>query len=282
MTYQQKHLKNALLACITSLLASGLIACNQPAKNTAQTGNFCQIKTKPFDHTICQINSAELLDTKTLPYELRLFWREGNDNTNQNAKPLFTFNAINQQLQQTDQAELKFAVNAGMYNTDFAPIGYTVINGEQILSLNLKEGGGNFHLLPNGVFWWDKTGFYVTESKEMNKLLATGTKPIFATQSGPMLVIDGEIHPKFKPESTSKKIRNGVGICGEGNQQTIKFVTSSGLVNFYEFATLFKDELNCNNALFFDGGIASALYAPDINRHDKKNMGVIVGLVEQK
>lgn len=257
-------------------MASSLIACgNKPSEQTAQ---FCQIATKPFDYSLCQIDTKTLLDKKS-PLELRLFWRAGGDNTNQNAQPLFTFDAIRQELGK--QATLKFANNAGMYNDAFSPIGYTVINGEQILSLNLNTGGGNFHLLPNGVFWWDKNGFHITESNAMAKKLKSGTKPLYASQSGPMLVINGQIHPLFKKDSTSKKIRNGVGICEAGNKQVIKFVTSSSAVNFYDFASLFKDDLRCDNALFFDGGIASSLYAPAISRHDKKSMGVVVGLVEK-
>ncbi len=262
---------------MSTSIATLLIACGSYNSKNNNPAASCQIVTEPFAYSICQVDSAKLLD-KNNKLNLQLFWREGDDNTNKNAQPLFTFEAIQNSLPKN--TTLQFANNAGMYNDAFAPIGYTVINGKQILSLNLNDGGGNFHLLPNGVFWWDNTGFYVTESKTMATKLKHGTKPLYATQSGPMLVIDGKIHPKFKPNSNSKKIRNGVGICEHNGKQTIKFVTSSSAVNFYEFAHLFKNKLNCNNALFFDGGIASALYAPTINRHDKKNMGVMVGVVE--
>ena len=81
------------------------------------------------------------------------------------------------------------------------------------------------------------------------------------------------------PESTSLKLRNGAGVCTDGS---IQFVNSNVPVTFYQFATLFKDELGCANALFLDGGIASALYAPTINKQDKKEMGVMIGLVENQ
>ncbi|WP_434354131.1 phosphodiester glycosidase family protein [Psychrobacter sp. HD31] len=277
MKYPQKHLKNLLLASISTSMATLLTACGNYEATNNDLLAACQIVNEPFAYSICQADSAKLLDENS-KLDLQLFWRAGGDNTNQNAQPLFTFEAAQNSL--AKNATLQFATNAGMYNDAFAPIGYTVINGQQVLSLNLNEGGGNFHLLPNGVFWWDETGYYVTESQTMATKLKNGTKPLYATQSGPMLVINGKIHPKFKPDSTSKKIRNGVGICEHEGKQTIKFVTSASVVNFYEFAHLFKNELNCKNALFFDGGIASALYAPTINRHDKKNMGVMVGLVE--
>ena len=84
---------------------------------------------------------------------------------------------------------------------------------------------------------------------------------------------------RFNPDSTSIKLRNGAGVCSDGSLQ---FVNSEEPVSFYQFATLFKDDLNCPNALFLDGGIASALYAPTIDKHDKKEMGVMIGLIETK
>ncbi len=133
--------------------------------------------------------------------------------------------------------------------------------------------------MPNGVFWWNNEGFYITESQTMNEMLQSGETPNYATQSGPMLVVNGKLHAKFRENSTSKKIRNGVGICDNG---MIKFVTSNTPVNFYNFAKLFQENLKCDNALFLDGGIATALYAPEVQRTDSKNMGVMIGLVENQ
>ena len=239
--------------------------------------NNCQQTKAPFAYSLCQINQDTLTNDPHL--SLHLFWKPNNDNGNRDINPLYKFNKLISTLPATDT--LKFAANAGMYNADFAPIGYTVIEGKEIRALNLKEGGGNFHLLPNGVLWWDKTGtVHITESQNMQTLLdSKQATPWYATQSGPMLVIEGKIHPKFNAESTSLKFRNGVGVCEDGN---IKFVNSDEPVNFYNFARLFKNELHCPNALFLDGGIASALYAPEIKQNDDKNMGVMVGVVETK
>ena len=84
-----------------------------------------------------------------------------------------------------------------------------------------------------------------------------------ATQSGPMLVINGRLHPRFDPHSTSLKTRNGVGVRADGK---VIFAISQGEVSFDAFARLFRDGLNCPNALFLDGGSASSLYAPSLNR----------------
>lgn len=120
----------------------------------------------------------------------------------------------------------------------------------------------------------------ITESNALNEQLNNGdVQPWYATQSGPMLVINDEIHPQFNPNSSSIKLRNGVGVCRDGS---IQLVNSDEPVSFYQFAELFKDELGCSNALFLDGGIASALYAPSIDKQDKKEMGVMIGLVENK
>ena len=234
------------------------------------------------------MSQNELLEADSA-LSLHLFWKSGQwqagqkdgnarlADQDQSIQPLYKFNNLLADLPKS--SELKFATNAGMYNSEFGPIGYTVLQGTQILSLNLNQGAGNFHMMPNGVLWWDENNrVSITESHKLNEMLQSGVaKPWYATQSGPMLVIDGKIHPKFNPTSTSQKTRNGGGICEDGN---LKFVTSNEPVNFYQFASLFKEDLNCNNALFLDGGIASALYAPDISHQDNKNMGVMVGLIE--
>ena len=292
---QKKYWSIAVITLGASLILSGckdgeLGELLESVKGSTDTEQhpFCEAKPAPFAHALCQVAQNDLLEANS-PLSLHLFWKSGqwqaatNDSNGSikdadaSIKPLYKFNNLLTDLPKS--SDLKFAVNAGMYNTEFAPIGYTVIKGHQILSLNLNQGAGNFHLLPNGVLWWDKSNrVSITETHKFNDMLQSGVaKPWYATQSGPMLVIEGKIHPKFNVASTSLKIRNGVGLCEDGH---IKFVTSNEPVNFYQFASLFKDELKCPNALFLDGGIASALYAPDIDHQDNKNMGVMVGLVE--
>jgi prepilin-type processing-associated H-X9-DG protein len=102
-------------------------------------------------------------------------------------------------------------------------------------------------------------------------------EPDFATQSGPMLVIEGEIHPKFSETGTSFKRRNGVGMVGD---HTAVFAISENAVNFYDFAIFFRDGLNCANALFLDGSVSS-LYSPELGRNDQfLPLGPMVGAVE--
>jgi uncharacterized protein YigE (DUF2233 family) len=145
-----------------------------------------------------------------------------------------------------------FAMNAGMYHEDFTPVGLHVEDGGEQSPLNLADAPGNFFLKPNGVFYVDRDGNAgVLESAAY---AAAGISPRLATQSGPMLVIDGKIHPRFEENGTSRHIRNGVGANGD---KRAVFAISYGPVSLGSFARLFRDELGVRNALFFDGTVSA-------------------------
>ena len=182
------------------------------------------------------------------------------------------------------QETLVFAMNAGMYHRDRTPVGLYVEAGAEQKRLSTKDGPGNFHLKPNGVFWIDADGAaHVTETAEFARLSPSpalrergDARVAYATQSGPMLVIDGAIHPKFLVDATSKKRRNGVGVRADG---TVVFAISDTAVTFREFAVYFRDMLKTPNALYLDGTI-SRLHAPEIGRDEPGlAMGPIVGVV---
>ena len=156
---------------------------------------------------------------------------------------------------------LLFAMNAGMYDDKLRPVGLYVEEGRELKKINRRKGPGNFHMKPNGVFYFagGKAGILETEA-----YFRARPRPDFATQSGPMLVINGAIHPGFSPDGTSLKRRNGVGVRDDGQ---VVFVISDMPVNFYDFARLFRDDLGAKNALFFDGTVSS-LYSPDLQRDD--------------
>lgn len=171
--------------------------------------------------------------------------------------------------------ELIFAMNAGMYHSDRTPVGLYIEEGQEIAPIVTRAGPGNFGMLPNGVFFIDAAG--VPRVSETLSYLKDDHDPMFATQSGPMLVIEGVLHPKFNVSGTSRKRRNGVGISADG--ETIHFAISDGFVTFYEFATLFRDELQTPNALYLDGTV-SRMYAPEINKDEGGlDMGPIVSVV---
>ncbi|MGL4489965.1 MAG: phosphodiester glycosidase family protein [Rhizobiaceae bacterium] len=145
-----------------------------------------------------------------------------------------------------------FAMNAGMYHDDLSPVGLHIENGQELAPLNSNGGSGNFFMQPNGVFGVgvDSKPFVISSE------VYSRSKPdvSLATQSGPMLVIDSAIHPRFEPDGTSRNIRNGVGIDDEGRAI---FVISKTQVSFGKFARLFRDGLKCRNALYFDGVVSA-------------------------
>lgn len=170
--------------------------------------------------------------------------------------------------------ELRFAMNGGMYHPDRTPVGLHIEAGEVHAPISLAAGPGNFHLLPNGVFWIDGDLAGVSESGDFAQ---SGSAAEYATQSGPMLVIAGEIHPGFGADSVSRFRRNGVGVSRDGTQ--VAFAISEVPVNFHRFARLFRDHLETPNALYLDGNV-SKLHAPSLDRSEAGlDMGPIVAAV---
>ena len=205
--------------------------------------------------------------TVTAGQDLRL-WQTAPD-----GRPVGTFERL-AEIARGEGRAVVFAMNAGMYHPDRRPVGLFVGEGRQEAPLVTRAGPGNFGMLPNGVFCIGDDGFAVIESRAFAEA-APGCR--FATQSGPMLVIDGALHPRFIPGSDSRFVRNGVGVSADG--RTAIFAMSDRPVNFDEFARLFRDGLGLPQALYFDGRI-SRLHAPDLGRDDFGfPMGPIVGLL---
>jgi uncharacterized protein YigE (DUF2233 family) len=167
---------------------------------------------------------------------------------------------------QEEKKQLLFATNGGIFSKGYIPGGFFTNNDSLLHTLNEREGAGNFHLLPNGVFYLRnnmKAG--VTETQEFKSL---DLKDIhLGVQSGPMLVINDEIHPAFRDGSENVHIRNGVGVDGNGD---IVFVISEKRTNFYTFASLYKEKLQCKNALYLDGHI-SEMYVKGLSKEHEIN-----------
>jgi uncharacterized protein YigE (DUF2233 family) len=210
-------------------------------------------------YTVCEVDTTE---------DVRLF-HSGPDGT------YGGFRAVDEALA-TSGKTLGFAMNAGMYHRDLSPVGLYVEDGVELSGIVTSDGPGNFGLLPNGVFCVGDT-FGVFESRTFKR---DRPECRYATQSGPMLLIDGQLHPKLLPDSDSTYIRNGVGVSDDGKRAV--FAISNDVVNFHSFARFFRDELGLFEALYFDGNI-SRLYAPSLGRHDGGfPMGPMVGTVVPK
>ena len=153
-----------------------------------------------------------------------------------------------------NKKELVFACNGGMYHKGYVPVGLFIENKIKQTKIDTTSNQGNFYLKPNGIF-------YITNDNsagvcQTEKFIDKNIK--YATQSGPMLVIDGQIHPSFKEGSTHVNIRNGVGILPNNS---VIFAMSKNDINLYDFAKYFK-EMGCKNALFFDAFV-SRTYLPE-------------------
>nr|WP_245195739.1 phosphodiester glycosidase family protein [Aureimonas populi] len=239
-----------------------------PLTQPAKAGPCAEESFEGAGYVVCTIDPAVS--------DLRLVWQ------NAEGGPYRTFSNLAAALGNEGRA-LIFAINAGMYQTDFSPVGLHVENGGELRPADTASVDGppsrvpNFYKKPNGIFFLGEAGAGILPTEEY---LAERPDVRFATQSGPMLVIENRLHPAFIPGSTDRTRRSGVGVC-EGGE--VRFAISDGRVNFYDFARLFRDHLACPNALFLDGGRGAGIYLPEMRRNDFSwhgGYGPILGLVE--
>ncbi len=200
-------------------------------------------------------------------HRLGLYWRApGGD-------AFGSLGALTKHLQSGGERPL-FAMNAGMYHADLDPVGLYVEKGREIVRASTTNGPGNFHMKPNGVF-------YVSSGKagvvETGQYLKRGVRAEIATQSGPMLVINNRLHPRFSAEGISRKVRNGVGVR---DGDIVIFAISEGPVTFTAFARLFKEQLGTPNALYLDGSVSS-LTAPGLDRTGFRSLGPMIAAFEK-
>jgi uncharacterized protein YigE (DUF2233 family) len=235
-------------------LALAFLATGVSAEEACRRHRFADV-----DYVVCTVDLRR--------HQVRLFWKGPDD------EALGSFDRLRRT---SDGSQVIFAMNAGMFHEDGSPVGLYVENGRELKKANTASGPGNFHLKPNGIFFVAGRTAGVLET---SRYLRQRPRSDFATQSGPMLVIDGRIHPKISENGTSRKIRNGVGVR---DRHIAVFAISDEPVTFGEFARLFRDELDCANALFLDGSISS-LYAPALGRSDGLlPMGPIVAALPRR
>lgn len=207
---------------------------------------------------------TKIINPKT--ENLRFYWKDQEGTLLKNFENLKS-HAKNQ------GEKLLFAMNGGMFKRDFSPQGLYIENGKTITPLDTTTGKGNFYLQPNGVF-------YLTENKEGVVCQTSDFKPSksikYATQSGPMLLIDGKMHPAFNQGSPNLHIRNGVGILP--NKQLI-FAMSKQKVNFFDFAEFFQ-KMGCKNALYLDGFVSRVYYPQENWVQNDGNFGVMIGVTK--
>jgi uncharacterized protein YigE (DUF2233 family) len=235
-------------ACILALVAAGGVV-HARSRRAAPVEPACVAKTfEGSGFTVCRYRRG--VDV------LSLAWAGPTG-------PLGGFEALAKSLG-PGARRVRFAMNAGMYDPQQGPVGLLVLEGRTRHPAETATGTGNFYLLPNGVFSVSRDGSVRVE--ETHRFLFRSDSPQWATQSGPLLLQDGKIHPAIQPNGESVVVRNGVGVA---DGSTAWFVISDGPVSFGRFARLFRDELGCKDALYFDGHISS-LWAPELHRQDPR------------
>ncbi|TGD79859.1 phosphodiester glycosidase family protein [Hymenobacter wooponensis] len=239
--------RKRLLRLVALLSTLGLVQC----------GSGGNAHTPDSEHYISyQVNPQK--------QAVRLYWK---DDTGEKFRSI-------QRLQAWLEAKhqrLLFATNGGMYKSGNTPLGLYVEQGIALTPLDTASGTGNFYLKPNGVFYLTakgEAGIVPTTAFQMQHHIQ------YATQSGPMLVLKGQIHLAFNARSTNLNIRNGVGILPDG---TVLFAMSKEKVSLYNFAAYFQRQ-GCQTALYLDGFV-SRTYLPEQDwRQTDGDFGVIIGV----
>lgn len=207
-----------------------------------------------------------IADPKT--EDIRFYWKDDQGTL------LRSIGGLRQYVERQNR-QLVFATNGGMYMTDNTPLGLFIENGKEIKKLNRHTGDGNFYMEPNGVLYLTNANKAVICATSVYK---NNGDIVFATQSGPMLIVNGNYHPAFKKGSANLNIRSGAGILPDGR---ILFAISREPINFYDFATYFKEQ-GCMNALYLDGFVSRA-YIPNQDWEQLDgDFGVIIGVSKQE
>jgi len=249
-----------------TLFGVGLATLASFATGTAESAN----KTENCRGLAYAGNSATVCTFDTRRHKISLRWRQPDDT------PFASLYALRSSINQVGETFL-FAMNGGMYHDDLSPVGYYVEQRRKLKNANTRPGPGNFHMRPNGIFYLEGRRAGVMETRAF---LKRNRRPDFATQSGPMLVIGGRIHPIFKPDSTSRKYRNGVGVTADGH--TVHFAISNRPITFYAFAKLFQIKLKTPNALFLDGGSVPQMISSTVSRASFAPVGPIVAVTKRR
>jgi uncharacterized protein YigE (DUF2233 family) len=155
-------------------------------------------------------------------------------------------------------------MNGGMFEPSYAPVGLFISGNAVLEPLNERDGQGNFYMKPNGVFSIGSMGARIASGDDAHRLFGglrarSISDPNFAgkaTQSGPIVLYQGCEHPEFDPNSSSRAIRNAVGVKNVDAERTrVLFAISNTPVTFHELARLFT-LLGYPNALYLDGRVS--------------------------
>lgn len=201
--------------------------------------------------------------------QLRTFWR------NPQGQPYASLPSLAAQLRPQGQ-ELVCAVNAGIYEASLRPLGLYIEQGKEWRAANRRQSGyGNFYMQPNGVFLLQAGRAEILSTQAWLKRSDMQRAAVqYATQSGPLLLVNGKVNPQFDPASRNKTVRNAVCVH---DAQTVSLVTTGSPVSFHQFASLLQQRLGCQSALYLDGAISTFYPAPFPT--PQVRLGPILGVV---
>ncbi len=207
-------------------------------------------------------------------HSINLHWKN-------NEKKYMSIGGVFKMLESKKEKPLMIT-NAGMYTPQYSPQGLYIENGNSLVPLDTTnpKTDANFYLKPNGVFYIDMNNVpHIEKTEDFEKLYSAKKIQVkTATQSGPMLVSEGELHKSFTYNSPNRKIRSGVGLI---SNKKVVFAISKNEVNFCDFAILFKDVFGCRDALFLDGAI-SMMYLRNLNPGELGgNFGPIISVTQK-
>ena len=169
-----------------------------------------------------------------------------------------------------DVSTIAFAMNGGAFRDDLSPRGYLVASGERLSELDRGSGDGNFYMKPNGVFFGSAGKWQVLSTEAFFSTVRD--RPRFGTQSGPMLLVGGELGEAINANGNSRTVRNAVGVDARGRAH---FVISGAPISYGQLARYMRDELAVTDALFLDFN-SSALWDPANGRLDEGRTGPIL------
>lgn len=270
-------LLNARWALILGVML--LFSCRNSPSSSEEAPRHPDIKCRPYAAEGIEVSclthkqvgySVVHVNLKTAA--IKLLWR------NSAGVP---YGSLNEAYRQFGD-DLLAVMNAGIYAEDKTPSGLHIENGVILHPLNLDHGEGNFYWKPNGVFYLANDGAAIMESERFNVLdKRAGISE--ATQSGPLLVNEGEVNPNLKPDSRSLYVRNGIGVK---SADEVYLLISEDEVSLYDFASVFASRLNCRNALYLDGCVSQLYlphnsYMPERRRCEKELVGLL-GVVKRK
>ncbi len=247
---------------LPQLLAAGLFVFIMFVVVAAGAAELRQYRYQQININTCTIDLQQ--DT------LRMYWKDP-------AGQVFgTFSALRNWLRPQGK-EVVCATNAGIYDKEHRPLGLYVEGGVALRKLNTRRDAyGNFYLQPNGVFIVEEGRARIVDTAAVDSDRQRWlSQAVYATQSGPLMLRNGEINAAFDPGSINLFVRNAV--CIDPAQKVILAIARNP-ISFHDFALFLRDRLRCVDALYLDGNI-SRMY-PSLEADLGPAFGAIIAVVK--